>query len=197
MKRLRRNKSARIEPERICDEEGNLLDRCLICMECIQPSMRRGVLECGHNSFCYICITDWAEVTNKCPLCAVRFYQVLQENTGVATAVSDKDQPVPEVGDPFLIETRCVLCACDTDEATMLLCDRCDNGFHTACLGLSGIPLLEEWFCDDCFLEVSSYKQREQLKVLEQMSKDQTEIREPPRRKRLRKGSPGRRRRRS
>lgn len=184
MKRLRRNNDTRVEPERICDDEGSLLDRCLICIEYIQPSVCKGALDCGHNSFCYGCIIDWAEITNKCPLCTTRFYQVLKENTGLVTAVAHKDQPPPEVAEPFLIETRCVLCGCDTDEATMLLCDSCDNGFHTSCIGLTGVPLLEEWFCDDCFLEVPYSKQQEQLRAVGLM------CREIPRRKRLRKGPP-------
>ena len=36
-----------------------------------------GVLECGHK-FCYPCIMDWSKVNNHCPLCKMKFNQVIK-----------------------------------------------------------------------------------------------------------------------
>jgi hypothetical protein len=35
----------------------------------------------------------------------------------------------------------------------MLLCDECDEGFHTECIGLLDLPDCDLWYCDEC-LEV-------------------------------------------
>ena len=41
------------------------------------------------------------------------------------------------------------ICGSGDDEATLLLCDRCDSGAHTACLGMAGLPKAA-WFCKRC-----------------------------------------------
>lgn len=32
----------------------------------------------------------------------------------------------------------------------MLLCERCNRGFHTFCVGLRALPEEDRWFCHDC-----------------------------------------------
>ena len=44
----------------------------------------------------------------------------------------------------------CVECGSGEREAEMLLCDECDRGFHTECVGLRHVPNLEVWFCGGC-----------------------------------------------
>jgi len=45
----------------------------------------------------------------------------------------------------------CTLCGGDHDEVNLVLCDCCDNGFHTKCIGLAAVPA-GDWFCPRCIL---------------------------------------------
>ena len=45
---------------------------------------------------------------------------------------------------------NCVVCTKSDQEHTLLLCDGCDKGSHTTCIGLSKVPKSEKWFCDSC-----------------------------------------------
>ena len=49
----------------------------------------------------------------------------------------------------------CVFCGCRRcfgkhDKASLLLCDKCDEEYHTHCLGLTTVPLTQVWFCPNC-----------------------------------------------
>eukprot|EP00696_Hemimastix_kukwesjijk_P001929 gnl/Hemi2/12340_TR4224_c0_g1_i1.p1 gnl/Hemi2/12340_TR4224_c0_g1~~gnl/Hemi2/12340_TR4224_c0_g1_i1.p1 ORF type:complete len:447 (-),score=89.96 gnl/Hemi2/12340_TR4224_c0_g1_i1:1237-2577(-) len=43
----------------------------------------------------------------------------------------------------------CQVCRLGEDEAQLLLCDNCNRGFHTGCLGLEDVPE-GDWLCLDC-----------------------------------------------
>lgn len=45
--------------------------------------------------------------------------------------------------------TPCPLCGSAANEEVLLLCDGCDTGYHTHCLGLVGVPY-GSWLCNDC-----------------------------------------------
>jgi hypothetical protein len=47
----------------------------------------------------------------------------------------------------------CQICKSGDNDDKLLLCDKCDNGFHTYCINLSTIPS-GKWFCADCTLKV-------------------------------------------
>jgi len=145
-KRLRKTCQIGFPSQKICDSNGNLLSRCLICMELIDQTKSRGKLDCSHDQFCFDCILNWSKVTNQCPLCKTRFKSISGE-----VEVEEKDQRIPSVED-WIVEIRCVVCASDLDEHIMLLCDSCDRGFHTSCLGLRHIPEVEHWYCCECLV---------------------------------------------
>lgn len=46
-------------------------------------------------------------------------------------------------------DERCVVCN-KLDAENMLLCDKCEKGYHTGCIGLDHVPEEELWFCDSC-----------------------------------------------
>ena len=46
-------------------------------------------------------------------------------------------------------DTRCEVCGSRRRARTMLLCDGCDCGFHTTCVGLTEIPA-GDWLCAVC-----------------------------------------------
>ena len=50
-----------------------------------------------------------------------------------------------------LMNARCRICRRGRDEDCLLLCDKCDRGYHTFCLTppLKSIPKTD-WFCPDC-----------------------------------------------
>ncbi|KAF8066379.1 PHD and RING finger domain-containing protein [Scenedesmus sp. PABB004] len=49
----------------------------------------------------------------------------------------------------FLESLRCAVCGGDEDEEQLLICDGCDQGYHTYCVNCSTVPL-DDWFCPDC-----------------------------------------------
>lgn len=170
--------------------------RCTICMETLKVGSECGQLSCSHNTFCYSCIRNWAEVTNTCPLCKLRFGIIIkcrcvEDDIIPGTEyelVEDKNmkltQPNPSLAD-FFREIRCVVCGSDMDENIMLLCDECDKGFHTTCIGLDHIPNLEMWYCDQCILQQSPDAIANQHAEMLLASKQESHLRK---RKRLYKG---------
>ncbi|GMH64420.1 hypothetical protein TrLO_g8294 [Triparma laevis f. longispina] len=49
------------------------------------------------------------------------------------------------------IQCSCADCPDKRDESIpILLCDICDEGFHTTCLGLKEVPPGDSWFCNRC-----------------------------------------------
>ena len=47
-------------------------------------------------------------------------------------------------------DIRCEVCDSDNNEDKMLLCDDCDCGYHTFCVGLNRIPNTDRWYCHYC-----------------------------------------------
>ena len=54
---------------------------------------------------------------------------------------------------------RCEVCGSAGDAETMLLCDRCDRGYHTGCLQLGAVPD-GEWYCPPCAEKVQRKRAR-------------------------------------
>jgi hypothetical protein len=54
---------------------------------------------------------------------------------------------------PIIIteDTECVVCSCVENEESMILCDKCNKGFHLWCLDEPRIRIPRgKWFCQDC-----------------------------------------------
>ena len=144
----------------MCDSHGNPLQRCMICLEHLLGASERGQLPCGHNQFCYSCLETWSRTTNKCPLCAVRYHSlklVTVSEEGEAKAKGEIEVPDKNFEEEVDVEllrmleqVRCQVCGSDRDEHILMLCDYCDAGYHTSCLGMDCIPNLDVWYCDRC-----------------------------------------------
>jgi PHD-finger/Zinc finger, C3HC4 type (RING finger) len=164
--------------------------QCLICMNVGPENLDRGILDCLHSAFCFKCIIDWSNITNKCPLCKRRFYQITNSNTRQVINTSEKDQKINDDGQ-ILFEIRCTVCGSDLDDDIMLLCDTCDKGFHTTCLGMYGIPDIEHWFCDQCMWDLNLIQRKQLLNSMKKVGRAfyPEEIKETDKksRKRLRK----------
>jgi len=73
--------------------------------------------------------------------------------------ISDRQQRSPyeeteELPSPSILNSACELCYTDDNEHLLLLCDGCDDAYHTYCLQprLHSIPE-NEWFCPNCLQE--------------------------------------------
>ncbi|OMJ78420.1 hypothetical protein SteCoe_21795 [Stentor coeruleus] len=120
--------------------------KCAICMDYIKPE--QGSLDCSHNQFCFQCISNWAHISNKCPLCMQKFCSILNLSTNEKILIEDKKSEPEEVD--IFEDTICEICELQNDEDSMLLCDNCDRGFHTYCIGITRVPYLDRWFCYQC-----------------------------------------------
>ncbi|EEB06922.1 CTD-binding SR-like protein rA9 [Schizosaccharomyces japonicus yFS275] len=129
---------------------------CIICLSEIPvspPSTPIATLVCGHF-FHNNCLETWCNVANTCPLCRVVFHKVdLYEYKGGpwvrAYPVQDKIQGVSE--GPDLSEVRCIVCGRMDQEDMLMLCDGCDDAYHTFCLDMTSVPV-HEFYCPNCML---------------------------------------------
>jgi hypothetical protein len=99
---------------------------------------------CAHL-FCWPCINTWAATSTTCPSCRARFAAVRHIRRGAVVGC----QRVPERTlqwrpdasvAAWLDALVCQICNSAGDDEALLLCDGCDRGFHTFCLGLRGVP---------------------------------------------------------
>lgn len=127
---------------RVLQEKG----KCSICMDYIKGDQAE--LPCGHDQYCVACIWGWAQISNKCPLCVKKFFSITNKATAEISIVEDKEVESEE--ETFEIDVVCQICSLGNNEENLLLCDNCDKGFHTDCIGLARVPYLENWFCDNC-----------------------------------------------
>jgi thymidylate kinase/transposase InsO family protein len=58
-----------------------------------------------------------------------------------------------EITDPTSVPTDlpCAICSSPFDDDLMMLCDHCDRGYHTYCIGLQAVPA-GSWICPGCAL---------------------------------------------
>lgn len=124
------------------------------------------MLGCKHQ-FCFECITDWAKVTNCCPLCKREFMIInkhspqgdLLEEVAVQPKAVDLDQLLQEndllVNGRLLLnlaDEHCYACELTHNQDDMLVCDHClTKCCHIQCLNppLEEVPH-EPWYCDTC-----------------------------------------------
>lgn len=132
-----------------------------------------GKLDCGHWEFCFPCISQWAGICNKCPYCNLRFHTITKSvltSSQPLETVSIQDKDTLNNPDPAFIayidQLICVKCKSGQQEETLLICDKCDRGFHTQCVGLDHVPMLEVWFCEQCIGKMTRKVQREQKREM-------------------------------
>ena len=165
---------------------------CLVCLEDLASLPTLCYLPCHHQQFHYQCLKAWAQKTNRCPLCKTSFSIIWKVENGKLNdfeLVDSRIQRHPEDDTPLeaFLPTHCEVCFGEDHDDLMLLCDGCDKGYHTLCLGLVDLPDLAEWFCEACLLEQSGYMQRLQVREVQRVASIPTSSREQRlKRKRLR-----------
>lgn len=78
------------------------------------------------------------------------------QNTSPVKKSTDEEE-APEPSTDLLADSACMVCGKGDSEESILLCDGCDDGYHTFCLvpALSSIPK-GEWRCPKCIAAVVS-----------------------------------------
>ncbi|KAK1769366.1 hypothetical protein QBC33DRAFT_557412 [Phialemonium atrogriseum] len=117
---------------------------------------------CGHMLH-DICLREWSEKANSCPICRQSFHLVhVYDKVGgtllSSYEVEDKKQVAEFDPQAWLDEnpeeeeldtTPCPVCNAADQEDLLLLCDGCDTPYHTYCIGLDSVPH-GAWFCMEC-----------------------------------------------
>lgn len=134
---------------------NELLEKCPICLLSFRQQEVGRPEKCDHK-FCAQCIHEWSKNVQTCPIDRIEFESIIvfksyedqtftrkiqvDKTTAATSATVEEDS------------TQCQICERADREEVMLLCDRCDQGYHMDCLSppLTAIPA-GSWFCDNCF----------------------------------------------
>lgn len=151
--------------------------QCLVCLEKLLPAVLRGLLPCGHSQFCHDCIEEWSRTSNKCPLCAARFNSLKlvaldEDGKTLELTTSEVVDKTPAEDSGLSLELiACQMCGSDEDEHILLLCDSCNAGYHTSCLGMDCLPNLDAWYCDNCLPLLTADQAEQQWTAMERVGR--------------------------
>ncbi|KAL5552287.1 hypothetical protein UlMin_002463 [Ulmus minor] len=164
-------------PNSVPDFEG---ERCGICMDVI---IDRGVLDCCQHWFCFVCIDNWATITNLCPLCQNEFQLITCVPVYDTIGSSKVDEDSYSRDDDWCIEGKnntlsfpsyyidenAVICLdgdgckirngsanteADPNLDTSIACDSCDLWYHAFCVGFDTEDTSENtWLCPRCVVD--------------------------------------------
>lgn len=132
-------------------------DACAVCLT--HPDTRAALDSCSHV-FCVPCLSRWAKVETRCPLCKLRFTAMTPTDVRLDAQCGDRVEfRERNQGDRIAIEEVesddsaerifCDVCRAGHDEEVLLLCEACDVGAHTYCVGLECVPV-GAWYCELC-----------------------------------------------
>ena len=119
-----------------------------------------GVLACGH-SFHQECIQLWARTVNSCPLDRTEFLGItvldhvngnVIERIPIESSkqrVQENEQDLLQDADNQVVDFVCQICLQGDREESLLLCEMCDDGYHTDCVQLARVPD-GDWYCPVC-----------------------------------------------
>ncbi|XP_028242672.1 uncharacterized protein At4g10930-like isoform X1 [Glycine soja] len=155
-------------------------ERCGICMDMV---IDRGLLDCCQHWFCFVCIDNWATITNLCPLCQNEFqlitcvpvYDTIGNNKVEDDSFfRDDDWSIEEKNNTlsfpsYYIDENAVICldgdGCkvrnglatiegDSDLDTSIACDSCDIWYHAFCVGFDTEGTSDStWLCPRCVVD--------------------------------------------
>ncbi|TKY60736.1 PHD and RING finger domain-containing protein 1 [Spatholobus suberectus] len=155
-------------------------ERCGICMDVV---IDRGVLDCCQHWFCFVCIDNWATITNLCPLCQNEFqlitcvpvYDTIGNNKVEDDSFfRDDDWSIEGKNNTlsfpsYYIDENAVICldgdGCkvrnglatiegDSGLDTSIACDSCDIWYHAFCVGFDTEGTSDStWLCPRCVVD--------------------------------------------
>jgi len=168
-----RGKNISIDDNSIADSElnsGDILDivvsnnndKCAVCLSDITMSEKRGALPCCDHIFHFSCIMTWSKIDNSCPLCKKPFGHIESFTPGdddhetieiiIKKSSDDEEQQTTsrtlEQNDTY---GGCKRCRSSAREDVLLICDLCEDTWHTYCLPtpLDSVPE-GDWYCPQC-----------------------------------------------
>ena len=145
------------------NDQGHDIDLMLLTL--VSFGLHRVVEQCMHNlchplqTHCLFLMDTHTQITNKCPFCKLRFSSISSTDTSKVIQVEQREQRVErdDLVDGAVSEyddAECQVCGSGDSEYDhlSLLCDGCDEMYHTFCVGLDDVPSDPLWFCPktDC-----------------------------------------------
>ncbi|XP_077945349.1 PHD and RING finger domain-containing protein 1 isoform X3 [Gasterosteus aculeatus] len=140
----------------VCGEDA---DKCYICLSPFEKQVVASLEKCQHV-FCLECILQWSQTANTCPVDRTTFDSIQQrrrpggtvrKKIKVKTNKREDDYDEEEEEEEGNNTVICEECGRGDRRHRLLVCTRCDSGYHTDCLtpssdsGPGG-----DWICAQC-----------------------------------------------
>lgn len=133
-----------------------------------------GSLDCCDHLFCHACISRWVtDCSSTCPLCKRDAHKLIRrtrcpvpDRLGMRKIVADERELAEREARGRLDELseadlerlaaddeasgNCTECGTGDDDHLILLCDSCNSGYHSYCVGLGRTVPDGDWFCPVC-----------------------------------------------
>jgi len=130
-----------------------------VCVICLQELIAEhgtlfATVDCPSKHLFHLrCIEVWLEQTSNCPHDRGAVSRLLVKRSDPESDVIEREEIVqqrqPRIDHPWEQETVCRVCQLGDREHVLLLCDLCDDPYHTTCVGLEDVPP-GDWFCQTC-----------------------------------------------
>ena len=135
---------------------------CPICYSEFIKTLNGIINGCDHR-FCLNCISEWANLSTKCPLCKVDFnsFKGKDDKGDPIIRFFESKEPTysyqEDSNDRIVAnaDDQCYVCKEEINQNLLLICDHClKKTCHIYCLNppLQFIPE-NNWFCDYCVIE--------------------------------------------
>ncbi|XP_072304597.1 PHD and RING finger domain-containing protein 1-like [Eucyclogobius newberryi] len=136
------------------EEAGVCGEKCYICLCSFEEQTVGSLLENCKHDFCLECIVQWSKTANTCPVDRSTFTSIHQRKR-LGDVVQKKIRVSPPTRPDELEEASlpviCETCGRSDRTSRMLLCSRCDSGFHMNCLTPAVSERPEDpWECPEC-----------------------------------------------
>ena len=121
---------------------------CGVCLDSVFEAEFVGRPDACAHLFCHGCVHTWFQKANSCPMCKApaaslekicpKTAKTLSRERVVQQAFKDWQSQGAEARayQQQLLLTVCAICNHGHNDGVLLLCDTCDRGYHTYCLGL-------------------------------------------------------------
>ena len=122
-------------------------------------------------------VIEWSQRSNKCPICKTKYNSIFIYDKGIKKQLSlteikynhtteildnndnNNEDVNNENNDDDSDDEGCYICGKDTDQANLLVCDRCQEIYcHYYCNNLEKIPE-GKWYCIYCLQKMKLIKQ--------------------------------------
>ncbi|XP_063043982.1 PHD and RING finger domain-containing protein 1-like isoform X2 [Engraulis encrasicolus] len=125
---------------------------CPVCLSDLAGQQVATPANCDHY-FCLECIMQWSRNTNTCPVDRIAFDVLYQKESpgGEIKHVIKVENPRNSSEDVTEEQITCENCGRSDLSHLIILCSRCDTGYHPRCLTipLDGVPV-SGWLCPEC-----------------------------------------------